>query len=121
MYLSNRPSLLAFVGRFRWLLRSRSLCTRVVNDVRRDRGEYARVTDADVRYFRSLLGETNVLTEIQNVGPYNVDYLKHIVGKPTQFSPLSFCSYADDDINSYTYRGLPKFPHLGAISLKIAN
>lgn len=54
---------------------------KVVNDVRHVRGEYGRVTDADVRHFRSLLGEPNVLTGAQNVGPYNVDYMKHVLGK----------------------------------------
>ncbi|KAE9542757.1 hypothetical protein AGLY_002668 [Aphis glycines] len=54
---------------------------KVVNDVRYVRGEYGRVTDADVRHFRSLLGEPNVLTGAQNVGPYNVDYLKHVSGE----------------------------------------
>ncbi|VVC45617.1 Hypothetical protein CINCED_3A015335 [Cinara cedri] len=54
--------------------------SRVVNGVRHERGEYGRVTDDDVRHFRSLLGEPNVVTGAQNVGPYNVDYLKHVPG-----------------------------------------
>ncbi|XP_025193263.1 D-2-hydroxyglutarate dehydrogenase, mitochondrial-like [Melanaphis sacchari] len=53
---------------------------RVVNDVRHIRGEYGRVTDAEVHHFQSLLGEPNVLTGAQNVGPYNVDYMKHTLG-----------------------------------------
>lgn len=54
---------------------------KVVNDVRHVRGEYSCVTDADVRHFRSLLGEPNVLTGAENVGPYNVDYMKQTSGK----------------------------------------
>lgn len=61
---------------------------RAVNGVRHERGEYGRVTDADVRHFRSLLGEPNVLTGAQNVGPYNADYLKHVPGKRAR--PLLF-------------------------------
>lgn len=59
---------------------------KVVNDVCHVRGEYGRVTDADVRHFRSLLGEPNVLTGAQNVGPYNVDYMKHVLGKDNNYS-----------------------------------
>lgn len=54
---------------------------KVVNNVRHVRGEYSCVTDADVRHFRSLLGEPNVLTGAENVGPYNVDYMKQASGK----------------------------------------
>lgn len=54
---------------------------RAVNGVRHERGEYGRVTDADVRHFRSLLGEPNVLTGVRNVGPYNADYMRHVPGK----------------------------------------
>jgi len=53
---------------------------KVVNDVHHGRGDYSRVTDADVRHFQSLLGEPNVLTGALNVGPYNVDYMKHASG-----------------------------------------
>ncbi|XP_022168811.1 D-2-hydroxyglutarate dehydrogenase, mitochondrial-like [Myzus persicae] len=53
---------------------------KVVNDVRHVRGEYSSVTHVDVLHFRSLLGEPNVLTGAQNVGPYNVDYMKHASG-----------------------------------------
>lgn len=62
--------------------RVRSIASRVVNDVRHERGEYGRVTDDDVRHFASLLGEPNVLTGVHNVGTYNADYLKHVPGKP---------------------------------------
>jgi len=53
---------------------------KVVNDVHYVRGEYSRVTDTDVNHFQSLLGEPNVLTGALNVGPYNVDYMKHMSG-----------------------------------------
>lgn len=86
MHLSNGRPLSALVGRYRSPAYRRSLCTRVVNDVLRGRGDYARVTDADMRHFRSLLGEPNVLTGAQNLGPYNVDYVKHVSGKPSQRS-----------------------------------
>lgn len=61
---------------------------KIVNDVRHVRGEYGRVTDADVHHFRSLLGEPNVLTGAQNVGPYNVDYMKHALGKDNATAAL---------------------------------
>jgi hypothetical protein len=72
------PVAAALIGRFRFQCQQR-WCSGPA----KVRGKYARVTDADVHHFKSLLGESNVLTGRQNVGPYNVDYLKHVSGKPT--------------------------------------
>lgn len=77
--LWSRHAVVAIARQLRGRSSAATDVTKVVNDVRHDRGNYTRVTDADVRHFGSLLGEANVLT--RNLGPYNVDYLKHVTGK----------------------------------------
>lgn len=85
-------------------LGSRSATTKVVNDVRHDRGPYSRVTDADVHHFRSLLGESNVLTGARNLGPYNEDYFHQLSGKP----PAAAVSDDDDLFSTCTGTSLPE-------------
>ncbi|XP_050422822.1 D-2-hydroxyglutarate dehydrogenase, mitochondrial-like [Adelges cooleyi] len=55
--------------------------TKVINNVRTTRGNYAKVTSADVQHFKSILGEGNVLTGDQDVQPYNVDWMKYMSGE----------------------------------------
>lgn len=83
---SKCKSAAAFAGGLFCRPRSTAAHAKVVNGVRHERGPYGRVTDADVHHFRSLLGEPNVLTGARNVGPYNVDYMRHHVCGKLRFS-----------------------------------
>ena len=48
-----------------------------------ERGNYAKVIDQDVQYFKSLLGPTRVLTDESDLAGYNVDWLQMVRGKKT--------------------------------------
>jgi len=45
------------------------------------RGPYATVTDADVRFFDSLLGSNRLITDPDECESYNIDFPKTVRGK----------------------------------------
>lgn len=45
------------------------------------RGPYAMVTDADVRFFESLLGSSHLITDPDECESYNIDFAKTVRGK----------------------------------------
>lgn len=45
------------------------------------RGPYAMVTDADVRFFDSLLGSNRLITDPDECESYNIDFMKSVRGK----------------------------------------
>lgn len=45
------------------------------------RGPYATITDADVRFFDSLLGSNRLITDADECESYNIDFAKTVRGK----------------------------------------
>ena len=66
-------------------------------DVKKDRKDFATLTNADIQRFKDIVGSENVVQEVDEISPYVMDFTKKYVGigsiviLPTTTEQVSEC------------------------------